>query len=111
MNSDSYSTITGWVTIVAHCTPDAHAYNSPDPVEIRFDFQPDDPSAADQYRFPDVADADQRLTVGAGANPSRSWVDDKGLEPGSRHRCTRRELRSGVGPPVLFHFPDLETKE
>jgi hypothetical protein len=107
MSGEGYSAVEGRATITAHRLPDPLAYNEPDPIEVCFSFEPDDPTAVGRYRFPEVEDHDQRLTVGGGANPSRQWVVDKGLTVGSTLRCVRRELVTGVGPPVLFVFPAL----
>lgn len=109
MPAYGYATTSGWATVTAHRTPDPHAYNCKDPVEVHFDFKPDDSAATDRYRFPEVVDTDQILTVGGGANPSLPWVEEMGLVPGSQHRCERLELEAGVGPPVLYQFPDIET--
>jgi hypothetical protein len=107
-NGDPYSSITGWGVIRELREPGSHTYGMDDAVEVVFDFTPDEPDARRGYRFPEVDDHDQRVTVGAGANPSRQWAHHHGLMPGTRHRCRRRELRRGVGPPVLFEFPDLD---
>ena len=108
MESDTYSTVPGWATITALREPDAQAYNLGDAVEIVFDFEPDDPAARDAYTMPTVGDRGHLLTVGAGANPPRSWAARMGFTPGSRHRCLRRELLQGVSTPVVFEFPDID---
>jgi len=108
-NGDPYRVTSGWAVIVGIHQPGPLAYSEPDGVEVVFDFTPDDPTAPTTYRFPEVPDQGQHLTVGSGANPSRTWVEEHGLLPGSRHRCQRRELGTGVGPPVLFEFPGLDT--
>jgi hypothetical protein len=106
---DPYSVIPGWATIVEVREPDARAYNLQDAVAVVFDFEPDEESARAGYAFPQVADAGQFLTVGAGANPTRAWASRMGLVPGSRHRCFRRELRRGTTTPVVFDFPDVKS--
>lgn len=103
----AYSSVPGWATVVSVQSAPADAYNLPDAVQVLFDFTADDPAARRCYRFPGAADAGQRLTVGAGANPPRWWAEGAGLRPGSRHRCVRRELQRGVSTPVVFVFPDL----
>lgn len=108
MESDTYSTVPGWATITALREPDALAYNLGDAVEIVFNFEPDDPAARDAYTMPAVGDRGHLLTVGAGANPPRSWATRMGFTPGSRHRCLRRELLQGVSTPVVFEFPDID---
>ena len=108
MAADTYAVIPGWATVTALREPDPLAYNLGDAVEIVFDFVPDDPGAGGRYLLPDVPDHGQVLTVGAGANPPRSWAEQMGFTPGSRHRCLRRELRRGVGTPVFFEFPEID---
>lgn len=105
---EASSRIPGWATITALRAPDPHSYNLADPVEVVFDFQPDDPRARDRYTMAVVGDHGHLLTVGAGANPSRRWVVRMGMTPGSRHRCMRRELLHGVGTPVVFEFPEID---
>ena len=109
MTEDGYASIPGWATIIAHRDPDPYAYNRPDPVEVVFRFEPDDPEARGWYRFPEVEDDELLLTVGSGANPSRTWVADAGLLPGTRHRCERLEIGEGVGQPVMFRLTDVDT--
>lgn len=108
MATDAYTAIPGWATVTALRKPDALAYNLGEAVEIRFDFAPEGPPLGGRYLFPGVADQGQVLTVGAGANPPRAWAERMGFTPGSRHRCLRRELRRGVGPPVVFEFPEID---
>jgi hypothetical protein len=108
MATEAYSVIPGWATVTTLREPDALAYNLGDAVKIVFDFVPDDPAAGERYLHPGVADQGQVLTVGAGANPPRSWAVQMGFTPGSRHRCLRRELRRGVSTPVLFEFPEID---
>jgi hypothetical protein len=107
MATEVYSVIPGWATVTALREPDPLAYNLSNAVEILFDFVPDDPAAAERYLLPHVADQGQVLRVGAGANPPRRWAEQMGFTPASRHRCLRRELRRGVGTPVLFEFPEI----
>jgi hypothetical protein len=108
MATDAYSVIPGWATVTELREPDALAYNLGDGAEIVFDFAPDDPAASERYLLPGVADQGQVLSVGAGANPPRRWAVRMGFTPGSRHRCLRRELRRGVGTPVIFEFPEID---
>lgn len=109
VDPDSYSSIHGSALIVELRQPDPYSYTLPDGIEVLFDFTPDDAEAPSRYRYPEVGDRQQRLTVGAGANPPLSWVHAMELLPGTRHRCVRHEALRGVGPPVLFSFPGLDT--
>lgn len=107
MSAGAYETTSGWATITALNEPDPHAYNLDDAVEVVFDFEPDErPHPPDAGTLP--ADRGQVLTVGAGANPPRSWAERMGFTPGSRHRCLRRELRRGTSTPVIFEFPEID---
>lgn len=108
MASAAYATTSGWATVTSVRTPDPHAYNLRDAVEVVFDFQPDESGALDHQTVPGPQDRGLLLTVGGGANPPRRWALRMGFTPGSRHRCLRRELRSGVGPPVVFEFPEVD---
>ena len=109
MGADAYSALPGFATITELREPDSYDYNIGEAVVVVFDFAPDDPQVRERYLFPEVSDAGHRLTNPAGANLPRSWVSRAGLEVGRAVRCYRRELRVGVGPPVLFDFPDLHT--
>ena len=108
MASEAYATTTGWATVTSVRTPDPHAYNLQDAVEVVFDFEPDQSRARDHEAVPGPKDRGRLLTVGGGANPPRRWALRMGLTPGSRHRCLRRELTRGVGTPVVFEFPDVD---
>ncbi|MDY6912445.1 MAG: META domain-containing protein, partial [Chloroflexota bacterium] len=73
-----------------------------------FDFVPDEPGDVDRYRFPDWSDKGQYLTVGAGMNPPRAWVEDQGIVEGSTQRCMRLEITKGTCTPVIFSFPEID---
>lgn len=103
-----YVDIPGTVVVISVTDADASANNCPnDPVEVRFNFTPDDPAARDLYIYGDVTDTNRRLTVFDGKNPPRHWVVDQGLTEGSTHRCIRHEAIEGTCTPVIFDFPDL----
>lgn len=104
-----YKAIDGHATVIEVKTAPADAYNCRDAVEVIYSFAPDDPSAADRYRFADYPDAQCRFTVGAGMNPPRQWAHRMGLVPGSSHRCIRKEIVNGACVPVKFVFPDIDT--
>ncbi len=75
-----------------------------DPVEVVFDFTPDD--AADAG----LAATGRTLTIGEGLNPPLSWVQAEGLTVGSQHTCIRRDITKGTCTPVLYRFPDVDTQ-
>lgn len=104
-----YETIDGHATIIEVKNAPADAYNCRDAVEVIYTFRPDDPSVVDRYRFADYPDAHRRFTLGAGMNPPRQWAQRKGLMPGSRHRCIRKEIVRGTCVPVTYDFPDIDT--
>ena len=102
-----YVEVPGVAVIVAVDDAPETAYNcTNDPVEVLFDFTPDDPDAPQFYQYPEVPDTDRQLTVGAGMNPAREWVEAKGLTVGSEHACRRQELVEGACTPVLFELVD-----
>ncbi len=73
-----------------------------DPVEVVFDFAPDDPGAAD------LAATGLRLTIAGGANPPLAWVEDEGLTEGSAHDVIRRDITRGTCTPVLYEFLNVD---
>jgi hypothetical protein len=103
-----YETIEGHATVIEVKNAPADAYNCKDAVEVIYTFVPDDPSAENSYRFADYLDTHLRFTLGAGMNPSRQWAKRKGLAPGSRHRCIRKEIVTGSCVPVMHVFPDID---
>ena len=84
--------------------------NCKDAVEVIFDFVPDNPAIIDDYLFPNWEDTGQRLTVGGGMNPPKTWVLAQGLTEGSEHRCIRSEITKGTCTPVIFRFPEIDMK-
>lgn len=103
-----YDVISGMATIVSVRDADPAANNCDDAVEVVFDFVPDEPGDVDRYRFPDWSDKGQYLTVGAGMNPPRAWVEDQGIVEGSTQRCMRLEITKGTCTPVIFSFPEID---
>lgn len=104
----TYKEVKGQAKITKIMAANPAGYNCKDGVEVYFSFTPDDPAAVKRYLFPGKSDQGQRLTVGAGMNPPKSWVDSKGLTVGSAHRCIRKELIQGTCTPVLFEFPEID---
>jgi len=100
-----YADTPGTSTIVAVEAPDPSLLNcSNNPVEVVFDFLPDDP--ANEH----LAATGERLTIGEGVNPPRAWVEGEGLMVGSQHPCVRRDMVSGTCTPLLFEFPDVNVQ-
>lgn len=79
-----------------------------DPVEVLFNFEPDDPAARAGYRMAGWPDQDQHLTIGSGQNPPRAWVAAQALNPGARFSAERLEILAGTCTPVLFETPALD---
>lgn len=104
----TYREIPGNAVITRISKADPNAGNCKNGMEIRFSFTPDDPRAQNSYIFPQHSDEEQRLTVGAGMNPSSQWIEAKGITVGSGYRCIRKEITQGSCTPVLFVFPDID---
>ncbi len=104
----TYKQIPGTATITQVSEADPAAYSCKSGVTVLFSFKPEDPLAVKNYLFPQNSDDRQRLTVGAGMNPSRRWAEKKGLTVGSTHRCVRKEITKGACTPVLFVFPEID---
>ena len=98
-----YTDTPGVATIVSVESAGPHALNcSNDPVEVIFDYQPDDPKSGES------AVTGLLLTISEGVNPSRAWVESEGLTVGSKHACTRRDIASGTCSPLLFDFTEVD---
>jgi hypothetical protein len=74
---------------------------------VYFDFIPDDPTARDEYRFPNFPDTNQAFRL-SGYNPPSSWLDVKDMEVGSEFTCIRMEITSGTCTPYMFEFPTID---
>ena len=99
----------GVAIIAAIEEPLPDEYNCPNnPVKVVFDFVPDDPDAAADYRYPDRSDSGNRLTVSGGANPSSEWVQAEGLVVESAYPAVRKEIVRGTCTPVIFEFTELD---
>ncbi|MBD3232432.1 MAG: hypothetical protein GF315_01770 [candidate division Zixibacteria bacterium] len=105
----SFSDIPGYAIIQAIEEAPADQYNCPnDPVEVRYNFFPDDSNSVKNYRFPDWSDENRRLTIGAGMNPPREWVERESLLVEQRYQCIRHEIQEGTCTPVYFEFPEID---
>ena len=82
-------------------------YNCADAVQVTFDFIPTDPAAVGHYRYPGWKDTGNHFTLGAGMNPPKTWVLERGLTAGSEHACVRSESTAGACAPVGFSFPKI----
>ena len=100
-----YADTPGVATIVSVEPAPSSALNcTNNPVEVVFDFTPDDTAQAGR------AATSRTLTIGEGLNPPRSWVQAEGLTVGSQHTCIRRDITKGACTPVIYRFPDIDTQ-
>lgn len=100
--------ISGMAVITSIEDASEESYNCENnPVEVLFDFIPDDPLASSDYIHPEVADNNIRLTVGAGMNPPRNYMVNKGIVIGSTHTAIRQEDTRSMGP-VNFYLQDID---
>jgi hypothetical protein len=99
----TYQDTPGVATIVSVETANPSDNNCPnDPVEVVFDFAPDDPDIGDleATRF--------SLTISSGTNPPLSWVTAEGLEVGTQHPCMRRDITRGTCTPIIYTFTEVD---
>ena len=75
-----------------------------DAMEVRFDFVPDDMEAVQNFNQAGY----QKITVGAGMDPSMEWVNQQGIEVGSEVKCIKKEITEGTCTPVIFEFSELD---
>ena len=107
-----YAEIPGTATIISMGPPTGAVANcGNDPVEVRFDFTPNDANARDAYRCPHSSDNNRQLLVGEGKNPPRSYMESKGITVGSTHKCIRMEITEGTCTPVLFEFSKIDLSD
>jgi len=100
-----YEDTPGMATIVSVESAPTNALNcTNNPVEVIFDFQPDEPARVN------LAATGHTFTIGEGVNPPLSWVQAEGLTPGTQHACIRRDITKGTCTPVLYQFPDVDTQ-
>lgn len=74
-----------------------------DPVRVLFTFTP--AAGAD----PSLAATGVALTIGAGANPPRAWVQAQGLTVGSEHPAVRLDEHGGACTPLVWRVTDVDT--
>jgi len=99
-----YVEVPGIARITSVETAPSGEYHCKDAVKVTFDFIPNDPAAASSFRFPKWPGT---FTVGAGMNPPRAWVLERGLTVGSEHACIRSEITAGPCTPVGFRLTDI----
>ncbi len=98
-----YHDTPGVATIVSVDAADPGDLNCPnDPVEVVFDFEPDDPDAGN------LAATGLSLTISEGLNPAFSWVTEEGLEVGTQHPCLRRDITRGTCTPIIYQFTEVD---
>ena len=96
-----YKEIPGIATIKEIKKADPSEYNCKnDPVTVVFDFAPNDSSLKKSN--------DHHLTIGAGMNPPRKWVQQQKITEESEHPCIRKEISIGTCTPVVFKFTKLD---
>jgi len=79
-----------------------------EPVEVLFNFMPDDLNAKDDYLFPNISDSNQKIKLGEGLNPSKDYMNIKGIIKGTSHKCIRKEIVKGTCTPVLYEFSQID---
>jgi hypothetical protein len=104
-----YKEIPGKCHITSASNAPADQNNCPnDPVEILFDFAPNDPQAPAHYLFPKWPETNQHLLIGDGKNPPRQWTVKQGLLKDSIKPCLRTEIVQGTCTPVIFKFIEVD---
>lgn len=103
----TYVDIPGTAKIVSVTEAPSKEYNCMSAVKVTFDFVPNDPAAANHYRYPSWKDTGNHFTLGAGMNPPKTWALEQGLTEGSQHACVRSESTGGSCTPVTFSFPQI----
>lgn len=97
-----YLEIPGTAKITA-IKPAGAGYNCPrNPVEVLFNFTPDDPKRSSRNA------QDRHFQIGSGMNPSMDFVENLGLKVGQTLRCIRKEIVRGTCSPLGFDFPDVD---
>jgi hypothetical protein len=99
-----YTSTAGTARITAVERAPADQYNCPrDPVRVLFAFTP--AAGAD----PSLAATGVALTIGAGENPPRAWVEAQGLTVGSKHPAVRLDEHGGACTPLVWKVTDVDT--
>jgi len=102
----TYIQTLGTAEIISITPAPAETYNCPNnPVEVVFDFTPENPI--------DESDNDkgQRMTVGAGMNPSLDLITAKGIAVGNVYICIRNDIETGTCTPWIFTFPNIDLSD
>ena len=102
-----YESIPGTATILSVDPASESSYACIDPVDVIFVFTPDDPSAPEEYLFPQYPDT-SNLTVGAGMLPPMEWVIIQNIVVGNQYDCERMEDHGGACPPVVFELSGID---
>ncbi|UCG52448.1 MAG: hypothetical protein JSW58_02545 [Candidatus Latescibacterota bacterium] len=104
----SYDSIPGTATIRT-ISPDTTPFKiCDDAVNVYFDFEPDDPNAPDDYRFPAWPDTRRSLFIADGKNPPYGWIEAEGIAEGTQHPCVRLEINKGTCTPVMFRLTEID---
>ena len=100
----TYKSTQGRATIISLKSSGTNSNNcNHNPVEVVFDFVPDNPANANK-----ATDKNRVLTVGDGKNPPLNYVLGKGLSIGSTHPCIKQNIASGTCTPVIFTLTDVD---
>ena len=75
-----------------------------DAVEVFFDFVPDSGE-------PSLQDTGRRVTVGAGANPPRAYIESKGFDLGAVLPAIREDILTGSCSPKEYRFPGVDLSD
>jgi hypothetical protein len=84
--------------LIQEIVPDPENQTCTNAMFVYFNFSPDDPTAWEDYRFPNFSDTNQAFLI-SGYNPPSSWLDANGLDVGSEFACIRMEITSGTCTP------------
>ena len=78
-----------------------------EPVELLYNFVPDDPDQIDSRYIVNWPLDSIRYTINS-KNPPRRWIETFGLLEGTEHRCTRFRIFSGTCPPIMYGFDGID---
>ncbi len=103
-----YDSIPGTATIVSIEPGQTGTHTCVNPVEVVFDFAPDDSTARERYLYPEWPDTSVFLVVGSGNHPPEEWVILQGITVGNQYPCNRKEDTGHSCPPVVFELLEID---
>lgn len=101
-----YHEIPGTASIISVTDIDGSTYCG-DPVEVIYNFTPDDPSDIDPD-YLTIWPLDNIYYKIGQNNPPRRWVETHGLLAGTDHPCTRFRIYKGSCVPVGYNFDGID---